>query len=839
MAGPTKSNAQEHARRALALLFEPDDVVELRAFDCKEPRGTWTSTWAGYFDDMDRLAQEAMRLSGRAPGVYVTLNPVNPDLLARRANRVEGRAGKGDLTTDGYVPRRRNLLIDCDAVRPPGISSTANEHDAALKRIGEIRETLAAEGWPEPMVNDSGNGGHLIYRVDLPADDGKLVQRALQALALRFDDPTGDGPRVTIDGTVYNPARIVKLPGTLVCKGDNTPERPHRYARILSAPEALEVVPTELIERLAGEVEPEPGPERQSGGAVRRQGERTLDLERWVKDHIPDAVGPTAPGAGGTLWELPECPWRDGDGATAFVGQLPGGALYAGCQHATCPGSKSTGNHWRELREMMDPGCYDGIRGNGNGAAPEAALADAQDDYHQSDLGNARRFVVMHQHHARFDCSSGLWLIWSGQRWKEDPDGEAVRMAKETVRAMFAELATIDDKEDRKKFFRFVIASESLTRITAMLKLAQTEPEIALTRDKLDADPWLFNVRNGTLDLRTGELLPHNKDHLITRLAPVEYDPSASLPMWDDFLMDSTGNDEEMIRFLARTVGYSLTGDCREEKLFFVHGPTNSGKSTFLEAIKSVMGDYATTADFETFLSRSFVGGPRPDIARLAGSRFVASIEVDEGKKLAEGLVKQITGGDTVTARFLYKSEFEFLPQFKLWLAANHAPEIKHDDAAMWRRILKLPFEISVPEEKRNPAVKETLKDVGKSGAAILAWAMRGCLDWQEQGLAVPDRVTDATAQYRRDQDPLREFVLSSCVLSENVKAPASALRTEYESWCREAGEKPIYGAAWGKALRSRGCRQDRQRLNGVLMRVWSGIGLITGGEDDDDPLPF
>jgi P4 family phage/plasmid primase-like protien len=473
------------------------------------------------------------------------------------------------------------------------------------------------------------------------------------------------------------------------------------------------------------------------------------------------------------------------------------------------------------------------------GYTPEDDVTAPAEDYHMTDLGNARRFVAMHQDRARFDCSSGMWLIWNGQRWKEDPDGETMRMAKETVRAMFTELATIEDKEDRKRFFRFVMASEGLSRLTAQLKLAETEPEIAITRDKLDADPWLFNVLNGTLNLRTGELLPHNKEHLIARLAPVEYDPEAALPMWDDFLMDSTGNDEDMVRFLARTVGYSLTGDCREEKLFFVHGPTNSGKSTFLEAIKSVMGDYATTADFETFLARSFVGGPRPDIARLAGSRFVASIEVDEGKSLAEGLVKQITGGDTVTARFLYKSEFEFLPQFKLWLAANHAPEIKHDDAAMWRRILKLPFEISVPEDRRDPAIKETLKDTAKAGAAILAWAVRGCLDWQKQGLAVPEKVTVATDQYRRDQDPLREFILSSCVLSENVKAPASSLRSEYESWCREAGEKPIYGAAWGEALRSRGCTQDRQRLNGVLMRVWQGIGLIVGGDDDDEPLPF
>lgn len=462
---------------------------------------------------------------------------------------------------------------------------------------------------------------------------------------------------------------------------------------------------------------------------------------------------------------------------------------------------------------------------------------------HWTDLGNARRFVVQHADGVRYDHSAGRWLVWNGQRWEEDRDCAVVRMAKDTVRSLLDELSQISSREDRRDFFRFIMRSEGVSRITAMLKLAESEPEAAITRDRLDADPWLFNVLNGTIDLHSGELRPHSKTNLITRMAPVHYDPEATLSLWEQFLLDSTGNDEELIAFLARAVGYSLTGDTREEKLFFVHGPTNSGKSTFLEAIKAVLGDYATTADFETFLSRSFVGGPRPDIARLAGARFVASIEVDEGKRLAEGLVKQITGGDTVTARFLYKSEFEFLPQFKLWLAANHAPDINHDDAAMWRRILKLPFEITVPEEKRDPAVKEMLKDMDKSGPAILAWAVRGCLDWQKQGLAVPDRVTRATAQYRLDQDPLREFVRSNCVLSENVVVPASDLRKEYEAWCKESGEKPLYGAAWGESLRIRGCERGRKRINSVLMRVWTGIGLVSDDEQTENEqhglIPF
>lgn len=472
-------------------------------------------------------------------------------------------------------------------------------------------------------------------------------------------------------------------------------------------------------------------------------------------------------------------------------------------------------------------------------AASIARYEPARPAYHRSDLGNARRFVDRYHDKIRFDCTSERWLIWNGTRWEEDQDGEAMRLAKETVLAMLDELSAIDEREERKGLFRFILASENAGRLAAMLKLAQTEPEIALTRAALDADPWLFNCLNGTVDLRTGELRPHSRDDLITRMAPARYDPDATFPLWERFLRDATGDDEELIAFLARAAGYSLTGDCREEKLFFVHGPTNSGKSTFLEALKAMLGDYATTADFETFLSRSFVGGPRPDIARLAGARFVASIEVDEGKRLAEGLVKQLTGGDTVTARFLYQSEFEFTPQFKLWLAANHAPEIQHDDAAMWRRILRVPFEIVVPEGKRDPTLKMTLKNDDAARAAILAWAVRGCLDWQRQGLAVPERVRRATDQYRLAQDPLREFILSCCLLSERAMVPAGELRREYEAWCKENGEKPLYGAAWGEALRARGCKQDNVRISGTRTRVWRGIGLTAADDAEEEPLPF
>ena len=277
-----------------------------------------------------------------------------------------------------------------------------------------------------------------------------------------------------------------------------------------------------------------------------------------------------------------------------------------------------------------------------------------------------------------------------------------LRLAKDTVTSIYSEAAEAPDEKTRTELATWALRSEAVERIKAMLSLAESEPDIPVEPKCLDADPMLLNCDNGTVDLHTGKLREHRRQDLITKLALVIYDLDARSDLWDEFLSEATGGDDALVIFLQRAAGYSLTGDTSEEVLFFIHGPQAAGKSTFVEAIKTVLGGYATTADFEAFLSRREVGGPRNDIARLAGSRFVASIEVDEGKKLAEGLVKMLTGGDTVTARKLYQEAFEFRPTFKLWLAANHTPRVREDDEAMWRRILTVPFIHTVPKGQRS-----------------------------------------------------------------------------------------------------------------------------------------
>src|SRR5688572_2590910 len=239
---------------------------------------------------------------------------------------------------------------------------------------------------------------------------------------------------------------------------------------------------------------------------------------------------------------------------------------------------------------------------------------------------------------------------------------------------------------------------------------------------------------------------------------------------------------------MQRAFGYSTTGDTSDEVLFLIHGPAATSKSTIIEAIKATLGDYARTADFETFVKRRDVGGPRNDIARLAGSRLVVSIEVDEGKQLAEGLVKMITGRDTVTARKLYQESFEFKPAFKLFLVTNHAPKVDPDDDAMWRRIHVIPLICQVPEHLRDPKVKAHLTDPVAAGPAILQWLLKGCLDWQREGLKIPAVVQQATDEYRASQDSFGDFISDCCVLESDAWVSSEDLHEEFDSWSSDRG---------------------------------------------------
>jgi putative DNA primase/helicase len=365
-----------------------------------------------------------------------------------------------------------------------------------------------------------------------------------------------------------------------------------------------------------------------------------------------------------------------------------------------------------------------------------------------TDLGNAERFADQHRGHIFFDTGVGAWRTYDGKRWIVDTSG-ATRLAFQTARSIAQEAADLfkaaSDESGQKRagaMFAWAMKSQGQARISAIMTLAQHLEGMSLPASAFDSDDMLLNVRNGTIDLNSGLLQPHDPMDFITKLADVEFVSGLRDERWERFLRESFEGDEESIAFAQKAAGYTLTGKTHEEKLFLLLGPAGTGKSTFIDGQRAAMGDYSLVADFGSFLKKSggSGGSARPDIAAMPGARFVIASEPDEGSQLSSGLVKQLTGRDAVATRDLYKSMFSFTPKFKLWLSANHAPRVSDQDSGIWRRLLRLPFE-AVPL-KPDPTLKEWVKDLDGGARAVLSWAVSGCLLWLNEGLHVPARIT-------------------------------------------------------------------------------------------------
>lgn len=439
-----------------------------------------------------------------------------------------------------------------------------------------------------------------------------------------------------------------------------------------------------------------------------------------------------------------------------------------------------------------------------------------------TDLGNVRRFVTQHHERLRSVLSkkNNPWFVWQGTHWEPDQTGEAMRLAKQTVRSIHLEAEKVDDEEHRAMIQQHAYKSEGAERIRAIIDLAKTEPEISIRDSQLDRDSWLFNVQNGTIDLSTGKLLKHKKTDYITRISPVTFDRRATAPRWEQFLEEIFAGDEALIGFIRRAVGYTLTGDIREHALFFCYGQGRNGKSTFLEALRELMSSYSIQSDFSTFQSTRN-DGPRHDLARMRGARLVSAIEARGDRSFDETVLKQMTGGDTVTARNLYEASFEFKPQFKLWLAANHLPLVREQTEAFWSRIYMIPFTVIIPAHKRK---KNLGRQLVKELPGILNWALEGCEEWRKNGLMAPDTVRRAITEYKEEYDVLSEFFKERCRLRDSEWTSRSALYQAFSDWWQETrGRNPLSHISFNRAL---GERTDLRQKKRDGIRGWLGIGV-------------
>ncbi len=446
-----------------------------------------------------------------------------------------------------------------------------------------------------------------------------------------------------------------------------------------------------------------------------------------------------------------------------------------------------------------------------------AGYPPSADTEPHTDIGNARRLLVAHGQDLRFCNAWKKWLVWDGSRWALDVKGDVTRLTKETIRHLAITAATGNDG-DSKLLLQHAVRSQSEGRVMAMINLAKSEQGIPVVPDELDADQWVLNVLNGTIDLKTGVLKAHRREDLITKLAPVQFQPDADCPTWEEFLARIMGGNPTLIRFLQQALGYSLTGSSREQCLLLLYGTGANGKSTLLSTVSTLLGDYAKQTSGDTLLVKQRDGIPN-DIARLQGARFVSSVEVEQGKPMAEALVKRVTGGDRLTARFLYGEHFEFDPTFKIWVGVNHKPTIKGTDHAIWRRIRLVPFTVTIPPKERDKDLVEKLRT---ELSGILNWAIQGCLDWQRDGLVVPKEVKVATQGYQDEMDTLKSFIGDCCELNPYAETSGSDLYGRYVEWCRDNGEYAMKQRNFSKWLEERGYVRTRNSH----ARCWKGISL-------------
>jgi P4 family phage/plasmid primase-like protien len=512
----------------------------------------------------------------------------------------------------------------------------------------------------------------------------------------------------------------------------------------------------------------------------------------------------------GRMIGLEHCPWNEHRDNAPFLGQLPDGRITARCHHNSCE------YDWHEFREFYDP----------KADRPKASKRT----YELTDTGNGERFAAEHGGDVCWVAKWGKHMVWNGRKWEADVREDVTKKAQRTAKGIHADAAAPElDVDAQKRITRHAISSQSALRIRAMIDMAKGH--MIADHEEFDADLWFLNCQNGTVDLRTGELREHNREDLITKATPVEYDPKVATPVFDAFLKKIVP-DPEIRAFLQRAFGMALSGEVRDNVLIILHGTGSNGKSTLMDALMEAFGDYAISSAPDLLMSKA--NSHPTELADLFGARLVSCMESEEGRRLNEGLVKQLTGRDRIKARRMREDFWEFDPTHSVFFGTNHKPEIRGTDHAIWRRLKLVPFEVTIPDAEQD---KDLTAKLRKELPGILAWAVQGCLEWQRTGLQEPKKVTEATQGYRADMDVIAQFIEDMCVEADGVEVGATRLHIEYQTWCRNNGEEPLSQRKFGGRIGERG-HISEQFTSGpnAGRKKWVGIGLKSHGPDPDDP---
>ena len=854
----TKIQAQETREKLagyiegyLHRIMQPGQVTELRVLGVRE-RG-FKNNYFGYFSDYAELAKHAAYYSGRATGVYNIMNPIHPALLGRAANRMERAAKDDSATADENIVSLNWLLIDVDPDKPDSkISATDAEKRLAEIKRDAIADYLTDRGWPEGIRGDSGNGAHIVYPIEQMennSDNVGILQNCLQALHRWFDPAevtNADGKKETkkdgstVDQTVFNPARIWKLYGTLACKGDPIDDRPHRFASLgkdyTGIPETLHPVSLDLLSSLAADA-PTPKNTTSDGNRTPYTGSG-LEGEAWMDDWIgKHGIGATKKVRGyGVVWVLDQCPFNaEHTDRAAFITYTPGWGFGGGCKHNGC-----SGKGWPDMRAIYD-GPKETRPKSKSGTAASAADYDGQDlpnigDFAGRDLSyNASLTAFAQDDHGNAEClvrgfpnkyvftDSHGWLGWNGQYW--DRKRAELLLEADIVRVMQDRQVAIRANGDDPRgpvmpFSRNVNGTKNLVK---------SRPGIAHDIEDFDNEHLMLNCINGLVDLRDGQMHPHSPDQKMTHMIPVEYDSALvndekAWAWWHDWLSKTARGGADDAVWLRKAVGYSITGLTREEVLFYIYGPTRSGKGTFTETILAMLGHpLSTEVPFSTFTRKDDGNSQNHDLAPLKPARFIAASESNSYERFNEAKVKALTGGNDVRCAFKFKTHFNYRPQFKIWLSSNEAINADPDDDAVWGRVRVIEF----PHSQQGNEDKGMKYRYRKPEAlkAILAWAVRGALEWQRDGLGEPpsmiavknaQRAALDTVQtflddiaehpdkkyagkdtgYQGDGEEIKPYLYQG--EDETIKtyadswiAPRTGLYQSYLTWCKENGVPP------------------------------------------------
>jgi P4 family phage/plasmid primase-like protien len=762
--GAGEFTPEDHINATFDLFFEPGSAVEIRAFS---DRGRFN----GFFDDPKAFLMAAVKQDklGRK-GIYVTLNAVPPAFLALRNNRID-KAEKA--TADADIVRRAWLLVDADPRRNPSeISSTDVEKGRARLKLQEVMDFLSGLGFPEPIVADSGNGYHGLYPIDLPRDDDGLVRNVLTALDALFSNE-----QVKIDTSVSNPARITKLYGTMVRKGEDTEDRPHRRSGVLYVPDTREPASRETLEAvvaLGPQPEPPPAGEQRGAGGV-RPGQK-FDVQAFLQKYeIPVLSGPRqwdgmSGWGGSTLWIVP-CPFIDHGprDRAAHVIQAPDGRVSFRCKHDHCEG-----RDWKQFRRHYEPG-YDPNREYAPAARGGRRSGDDKPD--QIDLVDRWR-----ERNPDIRFGAGSWREYRDGYWPEIPEATVEKSI----------LAII--KEARAEGIK--PSANLLTSLTALARV-----EVRVPEDVWDSpERGIIVCQNGTLEINGRKLREHRPEDYALYAVAFPYDPEAKAEAWELTFAGRLGKSWE---FLQEYAGYSLTTRTEHETAVFLLGDPGCGKSTFVEGITTVLGERSRPLSLAQLAQSKFA------LANVPGRTLLTATESPHMYLKSTAILDTLISGEPMEVERKYERPEAFRPVAKVLWAMNETPQVRNPNAGFFRRVKIVPFP-PLGETKQNPLVKELIKT---EGSGILNWALDGLDRLNAQRTFTVSPAMEAEGQeFRQENDIPALFIAETCEPKADGRVRGSELYRRYADWCRDSGHNPIGKNRIGKEWQRLGFKEIRPK---------------------------